>query len=477
MSKSLYWFRSDLRISDNLALLDAIQDSDFLIAVFIITPKTWASHSLSKHKLGFLQENLKFLSKSLIDIGIPLLIKTTPSFSNCPLEINKICSEFNIDSIYLNNEYALDECNRDEAVIKSLPSNIQIYKYDQHLILPPGTVLSKSGTPFKVFTAFKNTWLKIAHNKGAWRSCTSIKSNIKNLDNTGIKPDKIPNIVSNLLHIESQWPAGEKKAYDKLIKFCEEKISSYKKTRDFPDIAGTSQLSSYLSLGILSPRQCVTEALKLNKINHLDCIDINEGVAIWISELVWREFYNHIIYFYPEICRNKAMKPNTENIPWSDDINLFNAWKDGKTGFPIVDAGMRQLNQTGWMHNRLRMITAMFLTKILLIDWRLGEKYFMSKLIDGDFAANNGGWQWCASTGTDSVPYFRIFNPTTQSTRFDQSGDFIRLFCPELAHLEDKHIHEPYKYIEKYGKINYPKPIVDYKSNRAKTLKLFKELK
>ncbi len=202
----------------------------------------------------------------------------------------------------------------------------------------------------------------------------------------------------------------------------------------------------------------------------------NEGAATWISELIWREFYNHIIHFHPDICRHKPFKLKTDNIPWRYDDNLLEAWKKGMTGFPIVDAGMRQLLQTGWMHNRLRMVTAMFLSKILLLDWRLGEKHFMEHLIDGDFAANNGGWQWCASTGTDAVPYFRIFNPITQSQRFDPTGDFIRRFCPELSHLDSKTIHHPFAFGVKPKELNYPQPIVDYKAMRQNTIELFKRL-
>ena len=216
----------------------------------------------------------------------------------------------------------------------------------------------------------------------------------------------------------------------KLKAFCQEKIEAYQQNRDFPNINGTSQLSPYLAQGVLSARQCITAALDASELFDIENIKSHEGIATWVSELIWRESYYHIIHFYPDLCRHEPFRPKTDNIPWSYDNDLLDAWKKGMTGFPIVDAGMRQLLQMGWMHNRLRMITAMFLSKILLIDWRLGEKHFMEHLIDGDFASNNGGWQWCASTGLDAVPYFRIFNPTRQSQRFDPAGNFIRHFCP-----------------------------------------------
>ena len=235
-------------------------------------------------------------------------------------------------------------------------------------------------------------------------------------------------------------------------------------------------MSPYLGLGVISARQCITAALDAGNISDINRIERNEGVAIWITELIWREFYHHIVYFHPDVCRHKPFQLKTDKIPWRYDDNLLEAWENGMTGFPIVDTGMRQLLQTGWMHNRLRMVTAMFLSKILLLDWRLGEKHFMMHLVDGDFAANNGGWQWCASTGTDAVPYFRIFNPTTQSQRFDPEGNFIRQFCPELSNLDNKTIHAPFTFGVENDRLNYSEPIVDYKMMRNKTIEIFKRL-
>lgn len=272
------------------------------------------------------------------------------------------------------------------------------------------------------------------------------------------------------------WGAGEKEAQKKLKVFCQDKIYDYHKNRDCPNIDGTSQLSPYLAQGVISPRQCITAALEACNIADIDAMKKIDGASTWISELIWRDFYNHIIYFHPDICRHKPFKLKTDNIPWRYDDKLLEAWKSGMTGFPVVGAGMRQLLQTGWMHNRLRMVTAMFLSKILLLDWRLGENHFMGYLIDADFAANNGGWQWCASTGTDAVPYFRIFNPTTQGQRFDPAGDFIRQFCPELAHLDSKAIHNPFAFGVKPNELKYPQPIVDYKLMRQSTIDLFKRL-
>lgn len=472
--RSLYWFRSDLRLADNLTLADAMKSSEFLIAAFILTPTTWKTHAVAPCKIQFLLENLNALSQALWKKGIPLLIRNGPSFSDCPRILEKLCNKHDIDSIYFNHEYPLDERERDKAVIKQLEHNVLIHRAHELLVLAPGTVLTKQKTPFKIFTPFKNSWLTKAHEQQAWYSSGQSNKKFK----SAIDPDPIPKRLKGFTgqQFNLHWQAGEKAGQKKLKTFCQGKIADYQKHRDYPNTDGTSQLSPYLTQGVISPRQCITAALKVCNIANIDTINRAVGAATWISELIWRDFYYHIIYFYPDLCRHKPFRLNTDNIPWRYDRNLLNAWKNGMTGFPIVDAGMRQLLQMGWMHNRLRMITATFLSKILLLDWRLGEKYFMEHLIDGDFAANNGGWQWSASTGTDAVPYFRIFNPTIQSQRFDPTGDFIRRFCPELAHLDKKTIHNPFAFGVSPDELDYPQPIVDYKAMRQNTIDLFKRL-
>ncbi|MEO1513280.1 MAG: FAD-binding domain-containing protein, partial [Planctomycetota bacterium] len=228
----------------------------------------------------------------------------------------------------------------------------------------------------------------------------------------------------------------------------------------------------YLAHGVISPRQCVEAALGVNQ-GRIDSGD--PGVIGWIEELIWREFYQHVIAAFPRVCKGRAFRTDMDRVEWSHDQGLFDAWREGRTGYPIVDAAMRQLAQTGWMHNRLRMIVAMFLTKDLMIDWRWGERHFMNRLVDGDFASNNGGWQWSASTGTDAQPYFRIFNPTTQGEKFDRDGEFIRRFVPELSELPGKAIHDPSS-AGLFGELDYPDPIVDHRAARETTLARFKAL-
>ncbi|MGK3623911.1 cryptochrome/photolyase family protein, partial [Acinetobacter sp. A11] len=268
------------------------------------------------------------------------------------------------------------------------------------------------------------------------------------------------------------WPAGENFALEQLDVFIKDHLSDYKLERDFPNVRGTSQLSPYLNIGILSIRQCLQALFRAEHSNfHLT----NEGQQTWLDELLWREFYQHILFDFPHVSTHIPFKKDTQKIKWNHNPEHLTAWQTGQTGIPIIDAGMRQLLKTGWMHNRVRMITAMFLCKNLLIDWRVGEQWFMEHLIDGDLAANNGGWQWCASTGTDAVPYFRIFNPIAQSKKFDPNGDYIRQWVEELGHLDNKAIHEPYS-TKTNIQLNYPKPIVDLKGTRLKAIETFKSI-
>ena len=262
---------------------------------------------------------------------------------------------------------------------------------------------------------------------------------------------------------EERWPAGEQEAQRRLRDFTAHRIAEYHEARDLPAIPGTSRLSPYLAQGLLSPRQCLAAARSLP----------GPGSDTWVSELIWREFYRHVLIAWPRVSRGRAFQPQTETVVWRNNSAEFDVWCRGQTGIPIVDAAMRQLLAEGWMHNRLRMVTAQFLTKNLLIDWRWGERYFMEHLIDGDLASNNGGWQWSASTGTDAAPYFRVFNPTSQSRRFDADGHFIRRYVPELAGITDRSIHEPPPSVR--TSCGYPVPMVDLKSSRQRAIDVFKQ--
>ncbi|HBU41695.1 MAG TPA: deoxyribodipyrimidine photo-lyase, partial [Microbacterium sp.] len=292
------------------------------------------------------------------------------------------------------------------------------------------------------------------------------------------KPDRVPESIEGYEdvpgHID-QWTPGEHAAQRRLKSFLENRIDTYKQDRDFPASDATSVLSPYLACGSISLRRCAHEAVEWNN-GKLD--KGSPGAVHWISELIWREFYKYILVGFPRVSMHRAFNTSTERLGWNENDEHLSAWKEGRTGVPIVDAAMRQLVQTGWMHNRLRMIAAMFLTKNLFIDWRIGERFFMQHLIDGDLAANNGGWQWSASTGTDAAPYFRIMNPYSQSKKFDPEGEFIRAYVPELSELDAKDIHDPSQLPPMArDKLDYPAPIVDLKASRVRAIEAFKALK
>ncbi|NIX94207.1 deoxyribodipyrimidine photo-lyase [Pseudomonas fulva] len=468
----LTWLRSDLRVTDNTAL-SAASERGPTLALWLISPGQWQSHDDAACKVDFWLRNLREVRQSLDALNIPLLIRKIDTWDDAPEAVLDVCRKHNVQSVHWNEEYGINEARRDAATCKLLKaSKVEVHTHLDQLLFRPGTVLTRSGSYFQVFGQFKKNCLEHLH-----RSLPSMAAPVKRQAPTSIKSDPIAQHVEPFEKpadaLRKRWPAGEKEAQARLARFTDEIIDDYETLRDLPAREGTSQLSAYLAAGVISPRQCLHAALAHNR-GEFD--SGSSGVQTWINELLWREFYKHILTGYPQVSRHRAFRAHTEALPWRNAPKEFEAWQQGRTGFPIIDAAMRQMLATGWMHNRLRMLTAMFLSKNLLIDWRLGERHFMRHLIDGDLAANNGGWQWSASTGTDSVPYFRIFNPVSQSQRFDPKGRFIRQWVPELQDIDDKNIHDPGKC---HGLIDanlYPSPIVDLHSSRQRALQAFKEL-
>jgi len=470
---SLVWFRHDLRVHDNPALFKAAEqgaaEGKGVVAVYVHCESYVKLHTIAPVQLDLIRRSLQVLQKSLAKLHIPLVVlrvKKSPQISTALL---KLAQSLAVTHCFFNAEYPLNELNRDLHVNQQLrDAGILVKRCHDRVIVPPGMIRNGQGEPYKVFTAFKKKWLQTVMPLNLQPLELPPKQKKSTVSVEAASPADIDTLFNGheLRDLSSLWPAGEHEAYKRLERFIETSITRYQDQRDFPAIAGTSTLSPYLAVGAISPRQALSAVLNYN---HGEW-EGNEGISCWISEIIWREFYQHVVVDYPLVCKNQAMQPYTEAFPWSKDKRLFNAWCQGKTGIPIVDAAMRQLNATGWMHNRLRMVVAMFLTKNLQIDWRWGEQYFMSQLIDGDFAANNGGWQWSASTGTDAAPYFRIFNPISQSERFDPKGEFTRTWVPELAHLSDKQIHNPPPLA------NYPTAIVDLSESRKNTIALFKAL-
>jgi deoxyribodipyrimidine photo-lyase len=468
----LIWLRSDLRLHDNTALSAAAARGP-TVAVYLLTPAQWLEHDDAPCKVDFWLRNLNELRRTLGELNIPLLNRHAPRWDAAPTVLLELCQQLNIDAVHVNEEYGIHESRRDATVAQVLVAKgIDFYSHLDQLLFKPGSVLTRTGTYFQVFSQFRKVCYERLH-----RSLPGLVSAPGIQAPLNIDSDKIPSRVEGFEtpgeHLRSLWPAGEAEARRRLDTFADGQIDHYQRERDFPAKPGTSQLSAYLAAGVISPRQCLHAALQSNQ-GEFD--SGNVGAVTWINELLWREFYKHILVGYPRVSRHRAFRPETEALAWRDAPDELAAWKEARTGLPIIDAAMRQLLETGWMHNRLRMVVAMFLTKNLLIDWREGERFFMRHLIDGDLAANNGGWQWSSSTGTDSAPYFRIFNPLSQSEKFDAEGVFIKYWLPELAGLNKKDVHNPANLGGLFGVADYPSPIVNLGTSRTRALTAFKNL-
>lgn len=467
--RTLVWLRNDLRLRDNPALYHAAEGGRGVVAVYVLCEAFVEQHEVAPVRLDFIRRHLEQLKTDLAARNIPLVLLRVRKAGEIPHQLLTLARREDCDTVHFNAEYPLDELNRDREVAEHFHEHDLHYKrFHDRVILPPGKVRNGQGEPYQVFTAFKRRWLQLARELPMVpHGLPAIQpESVSQVSDTGVPLEQLFQKMA-LRDLSDLWPAGEEEALRRLADFADESIHDYKAKRDLPAEAATSTLSPYLAIGSLSPRQCLNAALAANE-GRWD--EGSEGVLTWISELVWRDFYQHVTVDYPVVCKRKPLQGHTDAFPWRSDEAAFNRWRRGETGIPIVDAAMRQLSETGWMHNRLRMVVAMFLTKNLRIDWRLGESWFMSQLIDGDFAANNGGWQWSASTGTDAAPYFRIFNPVTQSERFDPDGRFIRKYVPELAKVTNKQIHLP------PPASGYPGPMVDLKASRKETIELFQQL-
>ena len=466
----LVWFRRDLRITDNPALSAACETAgERVIALFIITPQAWRKHHNSPCQIELILRTLHELQQELQQLNVPLLIRSTAEQKTQAI-IEKVIATHKVTEVFYNIEYEVDELARDKIIKQRCEKfDVTVHDFHDQLFIPPGTLKNKSAEPYKVFTPFKKALYAKWHHSGI----PPMVANPKTQARIKVVSDNIPTKLTGFTTAVDPacWPAGTKVVHQRLAAFCQQRIMDYQAKRDYPCVDNTSQLSPYLAIGALSIRECLYAALDSNK-GEWDSGD--KGVMTWVSELVWREFYRHILIEFPRVCRHQPFQLATKKIRWSKSEKNFKRWCDGETGVPIIDAAMRQLQQTGWVHNRLRMVVAMFLAKNLLIHWRWGEEFFMQHLIDGDFASNNGGWQWSASTGTDAAPYFRIMNPVSQSERFDGQGEFIRQYLPELTELDNKAIHHPSARCDHLPK-NYPKIMVDLKQSRQQAINVFKK--
>ncbi|KAF5003643.1 hypothetical protein FDECE_9814 [Fusarium decemcellulare] len=486
----VHWFKMDLRISDNKALAlasDKAKEAGVpLIAIYIVSPQDYEAHIRAPARIDFMLRTLAIIRDDLAELDIPLYVETVERRKKIPDRILELMDEWGASHIYANMEYEVDELRREATMVRDFAENgISFEVVHDTCVVPPGELHSGSGNQYAVYSPWFRAWVAHIHENldllelydPPEKNPASARTAFKKLFETVI-PDAPENKKlgsEEQKRLRSLWPCGEHEAKKRLDKFCEEMIGNYSKKRNIPADLGTSCLSVHLASGTISARTCVRTARDRNKTKKLN--GGNEGIQTWISEVAWRDFYKHVLVNWPHVCMNKPFKPEYANISWSYDEEHFAAWCEGRTGFPIVDAAMRQLKHLGYMHNRCRMIVACFLAKDLLIDWRKGERYFMEHLIDGDFASNNGGWGFSASVGVDPQPYFRIFNPLLQSEKFDPFGAYIRKWVPELKDLDSKEIHDPYNRGAgpKAKKKGYPKPIVEHKECRERALAAYKE--
>lgn len=457
----LVWFRNDLRTHDNAALSQACtlaeQDGTGVQAVFLWTPQQWDRHDYGQPRRYAWREALATLEQRLARLGIGLSLIETTDWQQGVTDLLQQAQQLNARSLSFHREFGWDEVQRDRlALSQAQQAGLDTHLFEDRVCREPSQLLTRQGEMYRVFTPYKKNWLD--------------QQNSAPLTAPLPEPNAIgPAITPSCRFPEAsapdiqELPLNEETALDQLEHFLNSAAHDYQRQRDFPGVEGTSRLSAALANGALSLRQCLYACLQHPQRDQ-------EGLQTWLSELIWREFYHYLLYWRPELAKHQPFYARWDAFPWRQDGELLTAWQQGQTGVPIVDAGMRQLAHCGWMHNRVRMIVAMYLVKLMRIDWREGERWFARSLLDIDFASNNGGWQWCAATGVDAAPYFRIFNPTTQSQRFDPNGHYIRRWVPELAALDNKQIHAP------SNVSGYPQALLDYSSARAETLALFKQL-
>jgi len=448
--RAVHWFRNDLRLEDNTALLAACAHAEEVVPLFVLDPYLLGGAGpsstysrLSRKRSNFLLESLADLAAALAERGVPLVLRAGKPEE----EVARVLHETRADLLTFNRDDSPYARRRDARVFAAARKlGVKVGDYKDRVVFEHGELRTQAGGPFHVYTPFQRAWRAALQRQPLAQPARlrlgAAVPGLASLPLPPLAPDDGEPIARG----------GARAAQARLKRFAASALAAYAERRDLPGVDGTSLLSPHLRFGTVSVRDCIRAA------------GDGEGPRKWVDELIWREFYSALLAEYPRVLRG-AFRREYDAVPWNDDEEGFAAWCAGRTGYPIVDAGMRQLLHTGWMHNRARMVVASFLVKDLLLDWRRGEAFFMQHLLDGEPANNNGGWQWAASTGTDAQPYFRIFSPMSQGERFDPAGAYVRRWLPELADVPDRWLHRPWQ--APSPPRDYPPPIVDHAERRV----------
>lgn len=466
MSHALFWFRRDLRLSDNPGLNAAAQ-AHRLTCVFVLDEHL--ERPIGGASRWWLHHSLERLQAQLNQRRVPLVLLRGRADETLP----KLCGKLQIDALHFTHLYHSEARSQEDALNKALSKNTKWCGHHVDTLFHPEDIRTNSGTPYKVFTPF---WRSMQEKGLPTDVVATATLSGADHDEGGDRLedwDLLPTQPNWAKAFPERWTPGEEGGEEKLAAFCEGGVNAYDDERNRPDIHGTSRLSPHLHWGEISPRQVVKSVEAAG----------GSQKQTYLSEIAWREFGRHLVWHQPDFGRENFQR-KFDDFEWRDDGDALHAWQRGRTGYPIVDAGMRELWQTGWMHNRVRMITASFLTKHLLIHWREGEAWFWDTLVDADPASNAMGWQWVAGTGADAAPYFRVFNPITQGEKFDPDGSYTRRFVPELAQLPDKYLFAPWqapKNILQNAGVSlgetYPQPLIEHKQGRERALEAYKNMR
>ncbi len=475
MARLLHWFRRDLRLTDNTALAAALSRAEEVVPVFVLDPAILTRPDTGAPRVAFLCAALAAVDARCRERGSRLVV----AHGQPEAELARLCAATGADGVVFNYDDEPFARERDTRVTEALRREGYTCEgfFDQGLH-GSEEIKTKDGRPYTQYAPYRKR-----SEPDLYENPPPIRDSAQRLDRlapAASLPEGEPLPTAESLGYgppSPNWPTGgEDEGRARLQRFRLHALGGYTTARDFPAQEGTSHLSPFLRFGVVTGRQCLYTALHA----HKDA-ETRAGAETWVSELIWQDFYRQTLYHFPHV-ESGPTKPQFANLSWENDEGLWAAWQRGETGYPLVDAAMRQIDTLAWMHNRCRLIVSGFLIKDLLVNWQWGERYFMTHLADGDLAANNGGWQWSASTGTDAQPFFRILNPTTQSERFDPNGDFIRRWLPELANVPTKYIHAPHTLppveAQRIGfrvGVDYPTPVVDHAERRNRALAMYRK--